>query len=395
MSIVFRNNGLIDLAAATTLGISVKDEGAIGYFGTGVKFGIATVLRLGGSATLWRDGVRHEFGKQPTTARGKDFELVTMDGRELGFTTLMGRNWEAWMAFREFACNALDEGGSYFESKSFDGGTPGETVFVIDCPEITDAYNDRTSFILETDPVWSNDILEIRPGPSGYIFYRGVRIGNVSPPSAHCYNIKRKVDLTEDRTLKYWFERDNAIRDGLLACDDEALIRTALTGGENRLEHSITFDGHAPKPQPAFLRVAASLRGKLDDIGNANTSALRMARDLHLSDLGPQQSISLNPVEQTRFNRACSVLNSAGYDMARYPTVIVDDLGDGVYGLAKEEKIFIAKAAFQKGTKEVASTLLEEWVHLRTGYGDMTRQLQTWLFDELLSQIENSAGEPL
>ena len=48
MSIIFTNQGEIDIRAVTTFGVSVKnDNSAIGMFGTGLKYAIAIILRHG------------------------------------------------------------------------------------------------------------------------------------------------------------------------------------------------------------------------------------------------------------------------------------------------------------------------------------------------------------
>jgi hypothetical protein len=44
---------------------------------------------------------------------------------------------------------------------------------------------------------------------------------------------------------------------------------------------------------------------------------------------------------------------------------------------------------------KVASTLIEEFLHLRHGWKDMSRELQTFLFDKLVSLGEELNGEPL
>lgn len=389
--IVFRNTGLIDLTAVRTLGVSVKEEGAIGYFGTGLKFAIATILRGGGSISIHRGKSEHHFNSVEQTVRGKPFHVVTMDGQELGFTTTLGRDWLPWMAFRELACNALDEGGKFYAAREIGEIGDDETVIVVQSEEIEDAYYARSEILLESAPIYANDYIEIRPGRSQFVYYRGVRVHKLGHQSAHTYNVLRKVDLTEDRTLKYWWEADDHICHGLAQCDREDLLVPALTCGKETYEHDLGFrEQH--KPSPAFLRIAAGLRGRLDNIANANPAAMKMARLMSLSDLGPSESVALHAVEQERFDRARSFLSAAGYDVERYPITIVDDLGEGVHGLAKEGRIFMAKAAFQKGTKEVAATLFEEFVHLRTGFADETRQLQTWLMDELLSHAEKSAG---
>ncbi len=394
--IVFRNKGLIDLTAVETMGVSVKEEGAIGYFGTGVKFAIATILRGGGTVYIHRGPHdEHRFGTTTKQVREKDFDIVTMNGKPLGFTTQLGRDWKPWMAFRELACNALDEGGSFEHTLCVGRIEPDETVVVVDSEEIEDAYFHRGEVLLESPPIHVNPFIEIRPGSSKFLYYRGVRVYECGYPTRHTYNLLRKMDLTEDRTLKYSWEGQNEILRGLLACEDDELVYQAVTCGEKHLEHHLSFAETHGVPSAAFLRVAARLRANMGEQHEANSSVLGMARMRDLAQLGPAQSVDLHPVELQRFQRAKTFLLSCGYDLDAYPIVIVDDLGSDVYGLAQEGKIFIAKAAFQKGTKEVASTLLEEFIHLKTGYGDMTRQLQTWLFDELLQQCERASGTAL
>ena len=75
---------------------------------------------------------------------------------------------------------------------------------------------------------------------------------------------------------------------------------------------------------------------------------------------------------------------------------VVESLGEGGMGLAQDQTIFIAERVFHfGGSKQVASTLIEEYVHLRHGWKDMTRELQSFLFDKLVSLGEELAGEPL
>jgi hypothetical protein len=46
--VVFENPGEIDAAAIRTFGVSVKEgENPIGFFGTGLKYAIAILLRTG------------------------------------------------------------------------------------------------------------------------------------------------------------------------------------------------------------------------------------------------------------------------------------------------------------------------------------------------------------
>lgn len=58
--------------------------------------------------------------------------------------------------------------------------------------------------------------------------------------------------------------------------------------------------------------------------------------------------------------------------------------------------IIISKRCFTLGTKYLFSTIIEEYFHLATGYNDLTRELQTYLFDTISSLVENHiVGEPI
>jgi hypothetical protein len=65
--------------------------------------------------------------------------------------------------------------------------------------------------------------------------------------------------------------------------------------------------------------------------------------------------------------------------------------------MAEDETILrISKECFDKGTKFVASTLLEELVHCHYGLHDESRALQTWLLDRIVTMGEEYvSGEPL
>lgn len=386
--IVFRNPGLIDMAAACTLGVSVKEgDSPIGRFGTGFKFGVATLLREGARIVIYRGAERLELGTKRELIRGKEFELVTLDGVSLGFTTQLGRDWKPWMAFRELACNALDEGGRFYSDMGQPIADADETMICVTGGGIEDAYNDRHEVLIEGEPLYANAHIEVRPGETNAIYFRGVKVGLLPRTMTHRYNILGSIDLTEDRTFKYQFEVVEKIGAGLIACDDAAILKRAMTCGEGYLEHHIDMPIYRTA-SPAFDRIAADLRGSVSDMANANPSALRIAEQKRLSELGPDHSIPLNDIEQASLDRAVRLLSAAGYAISDYPIMAVESLGKGVHGMAKEGRIFIARAAFMKGTREIAATLFEEYAHLRSGASDCTREFQNWLFDQLLCRVE-------
>ena len=113
MTVSFQNPGLIDLRAIQIMGVSVKDtDNPIGYFGTGLKYAIATLLRNSQSITIWRGLEPYRFSASAENIRGKSFSVVRMNGEPLGITTDLGRNWQMCHAFREVYAHNLDERGT-------------------------------------------------------------------------------------------------------------------------------------------------------------------------------------------------------------------------------------------------------------------------------------------
>ena len=121
--IIHETIGLIDSRAFTTFGINAKPStnSPIGYFGTGLKYAIAVLVREGLKVTVWIGTEPHEFYCEPSNFRGKDFSLIRMRRQrgvtrkwmatDLPFTTELGKNWKLWMALRELHSNTLDENG--------------------------------------------------------------------------------------------------------------------------------------------------------------------------------------------------------------------------------------------------------------------------------------------
>jgi hypothetical protein len=401
--IVFTNPGIIDTDAAFTLGVNVKEsENPIGHFGTGLKFAIATILRNNGSIIIWRSNdERIVLSAQPKVIRGKDFGIVNAqhfyadgpgDPYALGFTTDLGKGWQPWMAFRELACNALDEAGKFYSTMGEPDPQAGTTI-VVTGGGIEDAYNDRQGILAEGEPLYADERFEVRPGETNFIYYRGVRIGQLPRTMTHRYNLLSKIDLTEDRTFKYQWEVLDKLGGALMQCDDPKVVDRALTCGENYLEHHLTLPGYVV-PAPVFKEAARNLRSDLSHGANANPAAKELARQHRLAELGPDSSVQLEPHHQQMMDRSIAALLVAGFDVTSYEITVVDDLGPDRLGMAKEGRIFIAMRAFQRGSREVAATLLEEYAHLRTGHGDATLGLQNWLFDQLLDQIEARQGQP-
>lgn len=399
--IVFENPGEIDILSISTFGISVKEgESPIGFFGTGLKYAIAILLRTGHSIKIFSGLQTVQFGLSQETVRGKSFQFVTMDidmagsPQPIGFTTELGKTWELWKAYRELACNARDESGSAYRSSEEPEPEAGVTKVIVHGSEFDALHDESHRFMLDDAPDLTIGSLEIRKRPSKDFFYRGIKVGDLPAPSQYTYNTTGHIDLTEDRTAKYQFMIPNKIASELVRSEDESLLRAVLTADDDSLESRLDFDNEYFRPSDTFVRVTGQLIA--DRMMKVNATAVNVWKAAEKRAFNPRE-IELTPVQQKSVDRAMDFCARLGFQVRdSYPIKYVESLGEGIMGLAADETIYIAERVFHLGgSKQLASTLIEEYIHLRHGWGDMTRELQSFLFDKLVSVGEELVGEPL
>lgn len=387
-TVSFINRGLIDLRAVRTFGMSAKEtENPIGFFGTGLKYAIAVCLRLGCRVTLWRGAERYDFDTGHAELRGTSFKLVRMNGEELAFTTELGKTWEIWQAFRELYCNALDEGGSVYGSEA--EHAEDHTTVVVHGEAFHAAYEARESIVLQAAPQWRTPRVEIHQRHCHYGFYRGIRATQLQQHAVHTYNVLKNLDLTEDRTVKNVYAFNNAVRDAVIESQDADLIRAFLRAPAGSFESSLDLDGWTT-PSEMFLAVV----GDLGFRECTNQSAFKLFKKHRKTVLSPDAT-PLNKIEAIQLQRATRFCEFMGYKVGEYEVVVTSDLEENTLGRAYEGRIFINRSAFAMGTKMVAGTLIEEYIHLRHKLDDESRALQNHLLNALVSMGEIAMGEPV
>lgn len=383
----------MDATSISTFGINAKDnDNAIGFFGTGLKYAIAVILREGCEIVIRSGGYVFEFNTVDKTIRDKCFKVIHMNGMPLGFTTELGKNWKMWQAFRELYCNALDEGGDVQSGTiAFcDNHDSESTVVAVSGEKFHDIYESKNNIVLESSPFIKTDACDIHHGESGYIYYKGVRIYDGFARSMFTYNIKSNLDITEDRTARYEHQMRYKIVTAIAKSVDVKFIQSVICPVKNSFEHGILdYDEVQGTPSDTFLDVAESLRLSKD----LNISVLRLLAK-HRRIPEPER-IELTDVQQKMLSRAISFCCTIGYKVDVYPIIVSAELRGGIHGMADGNIIYIAKDTFGHGTKYLAATLIEEYLHIYTGHADETRQLQNYLFNEIVSLGERIIGEPV
>lgn len=112
--IEFANKGEVPINAFKLLGASSKrnDSTKIGYFGTGLKYALAVLLREEIPFKVYSGEKEVKIGTRKTKFLDQEINVITVNGEKTSITIEAGINWEPWFAIREIYSNNLDEGGS-------------------------------------------------------------------------------------------------------------------------------------------------------------------------------------------------------------------------------------------------------------------------------------------
>lgn len=416
--LIFHNPGEIDIRGACIAGLSKKEtDNAIGYFGTGLKYSIACILRWGGTITIYSGSTRYDFVSDPINYRGTEFHQIIMSsetGRDrLGFTTEYGKNWQPWQVFRELYANARDEGGIVELNTHQSQIGEGWTHIIVNCPELVECYYKRDEIILPENKLFTHKSAHIQFGPQQTtgIYYRGVRVQEQS--AFYTWNFLCQLHLTEDRTLassmqpSSFFDQflvehlhDVDIVMKLLSTKyDDSEARLARVVERNGQPHTLNervieatwmdwfymptnvCDWHSPEFREACVRLY-----QRDPVTFTKLRSYVKSIDQKLIE---EKLYIMTPREQQMFDKAKELVALFGFneEIARVP-IHVQELGGQTLGLYEHGTIYLSPKLFDQGTKQLVATLYEECYHYRTQNEDCTYNMQSDLFNIIISLNE-------
>jgi phosphotransferase system IIA component len=415
--IVFKNPGLIDIKAAMTHGVSAKEgENPIGIFGTGLKYAIAVILRDGGSISIWRGNREYKFERRKKVFRGKEFNLITMNGVDTNFTDRMGLNWLPWMAYRELWSNAKDENGFVLASDDVFLGAAlndrlkperGFTTIAVDCASIKAAHMQRTNIILDSPADFTTDRLAVHPGDSQFVFYKGIRVHEFEKQASDgkqtktmfTYNLLGAQALTEDRTLLYPSTFKSNLTEAIIKSTSIPFLNAVLNADsvKNYIERNLNFGNFKHvTPSTAFMNVADAL------LQNKSLSSGALTLFKHYQDTMPGYTspyiVTLNEAEHAVVAEAKALVR------ARVPEVDFDKLdvqfksqmNSGSVVTAGKRTITLDANLIKKGSYEVAQRLLIGFVYVQGG--SAAEQFCSyllrgvWVPEELVQSKRNEAA---
>jgi hypothetical protein len=378
MAIYFSNAGNIELDTIRTMGVSVKEnENPIGYFGTGLKYAIATLLRTGHTVSLRTNDETFQFRARPKEIRGREFQVVFMDDEQLGFTTDLGKNWEVWQAYRELYSNCMDEGGNV-------GGVlkEADTIFTVEGPEIAEVHAERGKIFLHSEPWLILDGVEVHRGRSDFIYYRGIRVHKLPKKSLFTYNITTNMRLTEDRTLASIFDANYKLSTRIPTATEPEYLEKVLNPEKDVYEDQFDFS-EAFEPSDEFLDALEKFSH------NARLSENRL-KILHQRRRTTPKDETFTPTEEemAMVKEACEMLHPLKCYVEPSELVFMEHLGQGVYACVRGGHMLFSRQCLAQGRDFMAITIYEEWIHKKFGYTDESRGLQQFLFDKILELLK-------
>src|SRR5262245_51500671 len=241
--LMIQNDGEVDINALLLVGASTKegDDTKIGFFGSGNKYAIACLLRNHISFIIYAGLRRMEVTTEQVTLRDQQFDRVCIDGQPTSLTTRMGPQWTPWMALREFACNAIDEGGYVIEETDSENPEAGFTkVYINMLPAVEDFWKYRQKYLETEKPyqtinVPDGDIVhfhnhntEGKPGKR-VIYRKGVRCSPLedSQQSLFRYDIPA-LKIGENRLFESEWTMSRTIAEAYYACSDLDILKKLL-----------------------------------------------------------------------------------------------------------------------------------------------------------------------
>lgn len=389
--IIFENTGLINMRAATTFGISVKEtQHAIGEFGTGFKYAVAVILRLGGSVTMWRGTKHYRFDVKDVKVRGERVKMLTLNGKELPWTLQFGKNWAPWQAYRELYANALDEDGDIYSVSAPVKGEAGITKIMVTGAGFDEQHLARDTIFLNSKPIFTMPGLEVHRGESSVVFYRGLRAHDLKKPALYTYNITSPMSLTEDRTLQYGFMVPVRIVKEIAASDEGELIEAVLLAKDTHFEHSFDYaDANDVKVSPTFIRVASNLRSS----GDLRSPSAGKLFTKHISSVFQDASDLVHAptiIELELIEEARALLTSRVPNLPYFNVVVMNSSYDSERASLYRDEMRLPVAVVHQGMNAIAKQLLLAIASKHAEYSS-----REWLADIVLTRVARLNEERL
>lgn len=414
--VCFENKGEVPINAFKLLGASSKrgSKTKIGYFGTGLKYAIAVMLKQGIDFKIYSGDKEVKIGVRKTKFIDEDVLVMTVNGEKTSITLDAGIDWLPWFAIREVYSNTIDENGGMAVNTEL-GPKAGYTRLFIDseAPALNDVFqNWNCYFSMNRDPLYKNATGTLLPKlptrPEYTAFRRGIRVYESHRHSVFDYDLQ-DVEINESRVAVYSF-RVHQEASELLAASPLVNINEFLRLAKNpRHKEYIEwqdefwdFTSTYSFSEDWLVALADKRLVPHNYAGNYDiTETTQIVPDKLLVKLQKRFGDSINvagdnkdkfivlQMDKQPLSKMLEVFAMAGFEWSIEDIDIVRFGDKDLLGMAKDGRVLLSAQLFTPIYKHrVAPTLLEEIAHAKTGYSDATRELQGYLFNTITNMAK-------
>jgi len=426
-----KSTGEIEQEAFTLIGASSKrnDSSKIGFFGSGLKYSIASLIRNEIDFKIFKGTAEIKFDKVEKKFRNELYYAISVDGKETSLTTTMGgKDWDLPFApIREIYSNAIDEDeNASLEKTSIVIGEAGYTTIYID-------FNDNVKHFFDNYDLYfcnkNKNVLSVNQYASLYpktengelrLFRKGILCHHDQQvKSLYSYNSK-EFEINESRVLSNSYGALIAISSFWKKNSDEklifSLIKSLAGGNAGYYEHNLNYSTYREEFSSEWENVFSNLKCvpaemvmfcNDRDLKDRIVLPLKLLKPLFdqfpkLDILGLSKNskgvnfvIENNPskILVDKVIEAISKLNKTRYQyrLSNININYVKFNENDVLGLADDGKIYLSIKLDTYSIDEIAKVIIEENEHNYTGFNDESRNFQNHLFslyyDELISTL--------
>ena len=415
MYLQISNRGLVEPGALSLMGASVKDGDAIGKFGSGFKYALATLIRNGLEVRIF-SGLREiTLETRPETFREREFQVLWVDGVRTAITTETGKEWHVRDAIRELWSNALDEAEARREVSDKIIPHTERTVIAIE------ASGDVNKMVMNWEMFFAHQVRALHENIEGRI---------IDQPTTNFF--RRGVWICEDRETVGLFSYD--FKDILLPesrkiatssclysllqvlrnCPVETVWKRLLENRNPKLAEwralaNWSIVGYTG--QKEFLRV---FKQSYDCYGSKRLQSRVKTKDLRILWLNDEFSSIFNRLDvpnimsfqehseefevlewpigfEEQLEPAIAKLAKVGVNIGDFPIRYCRFFeGDSPIAVAYKGTCYLTDKAFSCEKEMLMKALIEEWTHLQHNVLDHTVAQQHVYLNLIVSLIERN-----
>ena len=420
--IKIKNEGCVDVGAFMLLGASTKrnDSSKIGFFGSGLKYAIAVLLRNKVGFKIFSGLQEIKVETMPEEFRGQIFNKIVINGVPTTMTQEMGVDWKSWFSVREIYCNAIDEGKEDISVVNEIQQSDDETHFYIELTEsmkeLLDNWNDyfcnKRNDVLYKD----KDMTVYCGGDKALVYRKGVQCYAYKSFEETYHSIFHYdlswVSINESRVLSGSYELHRRLPQELAKNASVQMIQKIfdgynksfeldfywrdvtfynenwieVIGGRQLIPHEFagSFVGRMEQEKSLILpskmihSLANYFKGRVEIAGKSD-------------EYGNHVVVEADKRQLYLIKESLDFLKESGFEV-NYPIKVALFNDKNVLGQANSTEIILSVNVFEHGRKKIVETIIEEAFHLESRYKDETRAFQDYLINKFVGLLEQKSG---